>query len=190
MFKFVNDDELKDVVCIEPFYSCDNRGFFLKCFENDIFLYNKLNFNVSEIFITKSVKNVIRGLHFQYNKPQTKLVTAICGECLDVIVDLRANSPSYLKYKFFNLNSNNKKILYVPKGFAHGFLSLSDDLQLMYICDGKYDKESDTGIVYNDSTLNINWPIKSDEEIILSDRDLKLLTFNNFLSLNIFKGDI
>lgn len=180
--------ELKDSKIITPYYIVDSRGSFKKIFENDIYLLDGIKFSLNETFISVSEKNVIRGLHFQYNLPQKKLVTVLKGACVDVIVDLRKHSPTYLKHRIIYLNDNNNSIVYVPQGFAHGFLSLTNDMHMLYMCDGKYDKESDTGIIYNDKTLNIKWPINSLENYIHSERDLKLMNFFEFEKLHIFEN--
>ena len=186
-FRIDEIDSLKDVKVITPFYATDNRGSFEKIYVDELLKNNNIKFSISEIFVSASKKNVIRGLHFQYNEPQTKLVTVLNGACMDVVVDLRYNSTTFLKYKFFELNDSNHNIIYIPKGFAHGFLSLSDEMKMMYICDGAYDKDSDTGILYNDKTLGIKWPIDDINNTIHSERDLKLMTFQEFDKLNIFK---
>ena len=186
-FRIDEIDSLKDVKIITPFYATDNRGSFEKIYVDELLKNNNIKFSISEIFVSASKKNVIRGLHFQYNEPQTKLVTVLNGACMDVVVDLRYNSTTFLKYKFFELNDSNHNIIYIPKGFAHGFLSLSDEMKMMYICDGAYDKASDTGILYNDKTLGIKWPIDDINNTIHSERDLKLMTFQEFDKLNIFK---
>ena len=187
-FKIDKIDTLKDVRIITPFYAADNRGSFEKIYIDEVLKKNNIKFNISEIFVSVSKKNVIRGLHFQYNKPQTKLVTVLSGACLDVLVDLRYNSKTYLKYQFFELNDDNHSVIYIPKGFAHGFLSLSDEMKMMYICDGIYDKDSDTGILYDDKTIGIEWPIDDISKTIHSERDLKLMTFDEFEKMNIFRN--
>lgn len=109
------------------------------------------------------------------------------GACYDVIVDLRKNSSTYLMYETILLDDRNHSILYIPKGFAHGFVSLVDDMHMLYMCDGKFNKESDTGIIFNDKTLNIVWPVESIDNCIHSDRDLKLMSFSEFEKMHIFE---
>ena len=184
-FKF-ETTSLKDVFKITSYYFEDNRGSFNKVFNTDIFNTNDFYFIPQEIFISNSCKNVIRGMHFQYNKPQSKIVKVINGSCYDVVVDLRKNSPTYLKHQFFKLDAINHEMLYVPKGYAHGFLSLEDNTSMLYMCDDVYDRESDTGIIYNDKVLNIRWPISDINQSIHSERDLKLMTFEEFESLGVF----
>lgn len=187
-FKIEEIETFRDVKIITPFYVADNRGSFEKIYIDEVLKTSGIKFNISEIFVSVSKKNVIRGLHFQYNEPQTKLVTVLNGACMDVVVDLRYNSKTFLKYQFFDLNDNNHNIIYIPKGFAHGFLSLSDEMKMMYICDGAYDKDSDTGILYDDKTIGIKWPVDDISKTIHSERDLKLMTFDEFDKLNIFRN--
>ncbi len=177
-FKF-NKISLKDAYIIDCFFVDDNRGGFTKSFEKNIFLEAGIEFSLNETFISKSAKNVIRGLHFQINNPQAKLVTVISGKAWDVIVDLRPYSPTYRKWVSTELSASNHKAVYIPRGFAHGFVALEDDTLMMYQCDGKYDKETDTGIRFDDTTIGIKWPI--DENVAIhSERDLALMTFAEY----------
>ena len=171
--------DLCDVVLIKSTAYDDLRGGFVKTFEKNIFLNNRISFNICEEFFSISHKNVLRGLHFQYCNPQAKLVTVLEGEVDDVIVDLRCNSLTYLKSAKIKLSSENHAILYIPKGFAHGFLSRKDNTIMLYMCDGEYDIKSDGGIKYDDNSLNIDWEINK-SEIIMSDKDLNLLTYEQF----------
>ena len=136
-----------------------------------------------EEFITMSNVNVLRGLHFQYKMPQTKIVSVLNGAVVDVIVDLRKSSPTYLKSIKVNINANNNYSIYIPKGCAHGFLSLCNNTIMLYMCEGKYDKKSDSGIRYNDPELNIDWGINTDD-IIISERDQSLLWLHDFMKIS------
>lgn len=185
-FNFEKVNNLNDAVVITPFFNGDERGSFEKIFENNIFESNNIHFSIRESFTSISQKNVIRGMHFQYNKPQAKIVTVLNGACYDVLLDLRKNSTTYMNYVFFSLNDTNHNILFVPKGFAHGFLSLTNDMCMLYYCDETYDKESDTGIIFNDKTLNIKWPIFDVGETIHSARDMSLMTFDEFKDKKLF----
>jgi len=179
-YKFYTEKiDLNDAFIIHPFVSEDNRGKFVKIYEKDIFAELSISAEINEIFQTVSQKNVIRGMHFQTGNPQIKLVSVICGEILDVIVDLRPDSSTFKKYIKTNISDQNKKILYVPKGFAHGFLVLSEMAVVNYVCLGKYNKETDTGIRFDDPVINIQWPIGADE-VIISKRDQVLQSFNEF----------
>jgi len=171
---------LKDAFLITNFHAGDNRGGFTKNFEIDIYKSAGIVFQLSESFSSMSAQNVIRGLHFQTKNPQAKLVSVVSGAVWDVIVDLRPNSPTFKKWISHELSADNHKSFYVPRGFAHGFASLVDNTVMLYQCDGKYDGESDTGIRFDDSTLNIEWPIK-EENAIHSKRDLSLPSFDDYL---------
>jgi len=120
---------------------------------------------------SKSTKGVLRGLHFQYTNPQGKLVRVIRGEVFDVAVDLRKNSPTYGKWEGVKLSEENKKQFYVPEGFAHGFMVLSDEAEFTYKCTDFYDASDEGGIIWNDPDIGIDWPIKDIEDVVLSDKD-------------------
>ncbi len=168
--------DLKGAYLISNFYSVDNRGGFTKHFEKDIFLNSGIKFQLNETFTSRSMKNVIRGLHFQTRNPQAKLVSVIAGRAWDVIVDLRPESPTYKKWTGHELSSDNHLSFYVPRGFAHGFASLEDNTVMLYQCDGKYDSETDTGIKFDDPEIHISWPV--DENVAIhSSRDLNLQSF-------------
>ncbi len=126
---------------------------------------------------SKSDKNVLRGLHFQINRPQAKLLRVIRGKIYDVAVDLRPNSSSYGKWYGLELSADNKRQFYVPKGFAHGFLTLEDQTEVLYKTTDYYYPEDEGGIIYNDPTLAIPWPVE-EAKIILSDKDRKLSRFD------------
>ena len=125
---------------------------------------------------SKSTKGVIRGLHFQYNNPQGKLVRVIKGEVFDVAVDLRKNSSTYGKWEGVKLSEENKKQFYVPEGFAHGFLVLSDEAEFTYKCTDFYDSEDEGGILWNDPDIGIVWPVDNINEVVLSEKDKKWKT--------------
>lgn len=168
---------MKGVYLINSFSVEDNRGYFVKDFEKEIFTQNGLDIDLYESFESFSWKNVIRGLHFQTSEPQAKLVRAISGDIYDVIVDLRAGSETFGKWEGFNLTEKNKRSLFIPKGFAHGFCVNSDTAIVSYKCVGKYHAGTDSGIVWNDKDLSINWGI---QDPIISERDSKLMTFKHF----------
>ena len=129
----IEECELKGLKIIHPFFAEDERGFFLKSFEQDIFKTFGLENIISEDFESFSYKNVIRGLHFQTNNPQIKMVRAITGEIMDVAVDLRKDSPTFGKWESVILSGDNHKIFWIPAGFAHGFRVLSEDAIVSYI---------------------------------------------------------
>ena len=184
----IQEKLLGDAVAISGFSSEDNRGSFVKSFEKDIYQSIGIDFNVNETFVSVSAKNVIRGMHFQLNKPQAKLVSVINGSVYDVIVDLRKDSSNYGKWAGVELSDRNHLSLYVPRGFAHGFLSLEDGSTVLYQCDGRYDKESDTGIRFDDPDIGIDWRIGDLDNVICSERDRSLMTFKKFEMLDeVFK---
>ena len=172
--------ELKGAYLIDCFYSGDNRGGFTKSFEKDIFSAAGIPFSLNETFSSRSVKNVIRGLHFQTRNPQSKLVSVVAGRVWDVIVDLRPNSSTFAHWTAQELSAENHLSFFVPRGFAHGFASLEDNTVMLYQCDGPYDKETDTGIRFDDPDIGIQWPIPTDIAIH-SERDLKLGSLKDFL---------
>lgn len=177
---YFSETNLKDAYIIQCMHSGDNRGGFTKLFEKEKFEKGGMKFELSESFLSVSSKNVIRGMHFQLYHPQTKIVSVLSGKAFDVIVDLRRFSQTFMKWQGFELSSENKLSLYVPKGFAHGFLALEDNTTMMYQCEGRYDKSSDTGIRFDDQDINITWPVEDIEETIHSERDLGLMSFRDF----------
>ncbi|MCL5247316.1 dTDP-4-dehydrorhamnose 3,5-epimerase [Cellulophaga sp. 20_2_10] len=174
--------ELEGCLIIEPTVFKDSRGYFFESHNTDHF--NKaLGQNVSFVQDNQSfsTRGVVRALHYQKGgSAQAKLIHVLNGVILDVAVDLRPNSKTYGEYFSIELSSENKKQLFVPRGFAHGFSVLSDTAEVLYKCDNYYNKESEGGIIYNDSTLNIDWKLKS-EEIKVSQKDLVLPTFKSAL---------
>jgi dTDP-4-dehydrorhamnose 3,5-epimerase len=169
-FKFIETD-FRDLYIIEPQIFGDNRGYFIES-------YNKKEFNEAGLtmeFIqdneSKSRKGVLRGLHFQTKYNQGKLVRVTEGRVFDVAVDLRNGSPTFGKWKGIILTSENKKQFYIPEGFAHGFLVLSDVAVFSYKCTDYYAPEYDSGILWNDTDIAINWPTEGIDEILLSEKD-------------------
>jgi dTDP-4-dehydrorhamnose 3,5-epimerase len=163
-----------DVIIIEPKVHGDDRGYFVETFRSDkleSFLGFKLNFGQDNE--SKSSKGVLRGLHYQLPPfAQTKLVRVIQGKVLDVAVDIRRNSATFGQYVAVELSAENKKQLFVPRGFAHGFVVLEDDTIFAYKVDNYYSPECDRGISFDDESLNIDWIIKK-EELKLSEKDTK-----------------
>lgn len=179
-----NDFNVKDVgmglKIIEPFFVSDNRGYFLKSFEKNIYSQLGLENELVEVFESYSKKDVIRGLHFQTINPQIKIVRAVTGCVLDVAVDVRKDSPTFGKWNLVELSADNHLSYYIPRGFAHGFRVLSEEAVVSYQCIGPYEKGSDTGIVWNDKLLNIDW---GTDVAIVSDRDKALMTFDEYKNL-------
>lgn len=174
--------EIPDVILIKPKVFKDDRGFFIESYKKSDFL----EFGIKEEFVqdnhSKSVYGVIRGLHYQTNpKAQAKLVRCTSGSIFDVAVDIRIGSPTYGKWVGEILSEDNKKLLYIPIGFAHGFSVLSEIAELLYKTTEEYSPENDNAIFYNDPEINIDWQI-SDPIISEKDKKAVLLKFakNNF----------
>ena len=171
---------IEDLIIIEPQIFSYDRGIFYESFNKKVFNeFFKINFIQDNE--SKSVKGVVRGLHFQ--KPpfeQTKLVRCVSGNILDVTVDLRKNSKTFGKFFKIELSGNNNKQLLIPKGFAHGFQVLSDEAIVNYKVDQYYNQEYDSGIIWNDINLQINW--NRDNKPILSNKDLALEPFKSLKS--------
>lgn len=165
---------------IHPFYASDERGFFMKTFEKNIFDEQGIPLKNAEDMVSFSKKGVLRGLHFQTKSPQDKLIRVYYGEIYDVVVDLRKDSSTFGCWQGFYLSEKNRLGLYIPRGFAHGHLTLSENSLLSYRCGEAYISEADTGIVWNDKELKINWPIDKVEKLTISDRDKQLQSYSDF----------
>ena len=180
------DTEIKDVCVIEPTVFGDNRGYFMETYSKDDFK----EIGIDEDFVqdnqSKSKKGVLRGLHFQIENTQGKLVRVIKGNVFDVAVDLRRNSETFGKWVGVELSEDNKKMLYIPPYFAHGFLVLSDEAEFTYKCTDVYNHSAECGIMYNDPNIDIKWP-EVDCEIITSEKDSKWDSFENFKLGNIWR---
>ena len=177
----INKNFIEDLLVIEPRLFKDERGFFYESFNK-----NNLDKIVNIVFVqdneSKSYKGLIRGLHFQAPPfEQAKLVRCVSGNILDVALDLRTNSKTYGKSFSIELSSKNNKQLFIPKGFAHGFQVLSETAIVNYKVDNFYNSESESGIIWNDKDLSIDW--NYDIKPILSEKDLNLDLFKNLKSL-------
>lgn len=156
------------VIIIPKIYS-DSRGYFTETYNKNDFLQNGLQYNFVQDNQSKSTKGVLRGLHFQKEHPQAKLVRVIQGEVFDVAVDLRKDSTTFGKWFGIILSDTNMKQFMIPRGFAHGFKVLSDTAIFSYKCDNFYHPGDESGIIWDDPRININWPETND--IILSEKD-------------------
>ena len=183
---------LTDAYLITTFFAADNRGGLLKDYSKEVFEQNGIKHDLKEVFYTISYKGVIRAIHFQRVKQQAKLVRCVKGKVFDVIVDLRKNSPTFKKWYGVVLSEENKKELFVPAGFGHGYLVLEDSI-VSYKCDEKFYGEFDDGIRFDDEDISIDWPyelIGGKENLILSEKDKNLVSFREFLSsYDNFLGD-
>ena len=166
-----NKTAIEGVYIIEPKVFGDSRGFFMETYNEKDFKENGLNYIFVQDNQSKSHKGVLRGLHFQKKHPQAKLVRVVEGEVFDVAVDLRKGSKTYGKWVGVILSEENKKMFMIPRGFAHGFVVLSDTAQFVYKCDDFYHPEDEGGIMYNDPDVNVKWPY--DGKVELSEKDKK-----------------
>lgn len=171
-----NSTFIEGVYIIEPKIFGDARGYFMETYNRNDFEEAGLHYNFVQDNQSSSHKGVLRGLHFQRQHPQTKLVRVISGEVFDVAVDLRKGSPTYGKWTGVRLSAENKKQFLIPRGFAHGFLVLSDTAEFTYKCDEFYHPEDEGGIRWDDPAIGIEWP-KVDCEISLSEKDKLNVSF-------------
>lgn len=162
--------KIDGVYIITPKLFGDNRGYFMETYNENAFKEAGLNYTFVQDNQSSSKKGVLRGLHCQKTFPQAKLVRVLKGEVFDVAVDLRENSPTYGDWVGVKLSEDNHKQLMIPRGFAHGFLVLSDYAEFAYKCDDFYHPEDEGGFIYNDPDVGVEWP-ELDCEIILSDKD-------------------
>lgn len=163
--------EIDGVYIIEPKVFGDNRGYFMETYNENEFKANGLDYTFVQDNQSKSKKGVLRGLHFQKSHPQAKLVRVLEGEVLDVAVDLRKGSKTYGKWVGVVLSEENKKMFMIPRGFAHGFVVLSDTATFAYKCDEFYHPEDEGGIAWNDPDVAIDWQYEG--EPLLSEKDKK-----------------
>ena len=169
---------IEDVLIIEPEIFQDSRGFFTETYHqkryqeygiDGVFVQDNLSF---------SVRGTLRGLHYQSRYPQAKLVQAITGEIFDVAVDIRPDSPTFGKWTGVHLSNQNKRQLFIPEGFAHGFCVLSETAHFLYKCSAFYDPDDERGILWSDPDIRIDWPVKAP---IVSDKDQRLPFFSDLL---------
>ncbi|QEA48560.1 dTDP-4-dehydrorhamnose 3,5-epimerase [Latilactobacillus curvatus] len=183
----VTTTKLQDVKIIEPAVFGDHRGFFTESYSDRDFKEAGIDIDfIQDNHSLSTQAGVLRGLHFQRGKAaQTKLIRVVTGAVLDVIVDVRAGSPTYKQWEGYILSASNHRQLLVPKGFAHGFVTLTDNVNFLYKCDGYYDAEADGGISFKSPELNIDWPIDFDQAIT-SEKDANQPTFTEFEKDNPF----
>lgn len=176
----VKETHLLGCFIIEPKVFKDERGYFFETFNQQTF--NKtigIEVNFVQDNESSSTKGVLRGLHYQTGEhAQAKLVRVITGKVLDIVVDIRKGSKTFGQDFSIELSEENKQQLFIPRGFAHGFIVLSDSAIFSYKCDNYYNKASEGGIIYNDSTLNLDWKLP-EESLLISEKDQVLPTFEN-----------
>lgn len=158
---------------------CDHRGFFMRSYDEKIFEDNGLKFHwVQENYSKSSKKGTVRGLHFQFDKhAETKMVRAVKGGIIDFFVDIRLGSETFGQWDCIELTEENQKMVIVPRGFAHGFVTTTDNAEIIYKVDNFYSSENEGGILWKDEDLAINWGI---ENPIISEKDMNQMTFKDF----------
>jgi len=173
-FKKLN---IPEIILIEAKSFSDDRGFFLESFKESVFIENGINTRFVQDNYSRSIKGVLRGLHYQKDpKAQAKLVIVIRGKIFDVVVDIRKDSPTYGKWVGEILSEQNHKFLYIPEGFAHGFCVLSDEADVLYKVNQEYSPEHDRGILWNDPEVDIKWPV---DKPLLQEKDSQLPHLKN-----------
>lgn len=164
----VSKTALPGVMVIEPQIFPDERGFFFEAFHQKKFIEAGLNLQIVQINQSHSIKNVLRGMHAQRSEPQGKFIRVLSGEIFDVAVDIRRSSPTFKKWVGVNLSSENKKAMYVPPGYVHGFCVLSESADVEYGCTMLYNPSDEMSVRWNDPDIAIEWPIKKP---VLSEKD-------------------
>jgi len=152
--------EFEEVLILEPNSFCDKRGFFMETYHRERYEQFGIRTPFVQDNLSYSVKGTLRGLHYQYPHSQAKLIQAIRGEIFDVAVDIRLKSPSFGKWVTIVLSEENKRQLYIPEGFAHGFCVLSDEALVHYKCNNFYSPENERGVLWSDQSLRIAWPVR------------------------------
>ena len=165
--------DIEGLYVIEPTVFKDERGYFMETYNQNDSKEAGLNMTFVQDNQSMSVKGVLRGLHFQKQYPQGKLVRAVRGTVFDVAVDLRSDSKTYGKWFGVTLSAENKKQFYIPEGFAHGFLVLSDEAEFAYKCTDFYHPGDEGGLLWSDPEIGVDWPIEPGMELIISDKDKK-----------------
>ena len=169
-FKIVETD-FEGVYIIEPTVHSDNRGYFIKTFDDEEFKKKGIDLDFVQEDQSCSAKGVLRGLHFQISHPQAKLLRVLRGRIFDVGVDLRSDSKTYGKWIGVELSHENQRQFFLPRGFAHGFLSLEDNSIILYKVDDIHYPDDEGGLIYNDSDVNIDWPFDEVDNITMKEKD-------------------
>ncbi len=171
----VIDTKIPDVKLLEPQVFGDERGFFMETFRDEWFKQNVANRTFVQENHSKSVKGVLRGLHYQTENTQGKLVRVVSGAVFDVAVDMRENSPTFGKWVGEVLSAENKRQLWVPEGFAHGFYVLTDEAEFTYKCTDYYNPKAEHSLIWNDETVGIEWPLEGEPSLSAKDLAGKIL---------------
>ncbi len=178
-FNFIKTS-IDGVIIVEPTAYGDNRGYFMETYQEKDFIEGGIDVKFVQDNQSMSTKGVLRGLHFQKQYSQSKLVRCIKGEVFDVAVDLREGSPTFGKWEGVLLSAENKRQFFIPKNFAHGFLVLSDEAEFVYKVDDFYHPNDEGGLMWNDPDIGIEWPIEEGMQINLSEKDKVHPAFKDF----------
>lgn len=168
---------IPDVVLLTPKVFGDERGFFMETFRQSEFEQHCGNYQFVQDNHSKSAQGILRGLHYQYKQPQGKLVRVTQGEVFDVAVDMRVSSPTYGQWVGVRLSAENKQMLWVPPGFAHGFYVISNEAEFQYKCTDYYAPGDEVSILWSDATLAIEWPLVEEKAPLLSEKDAEGMAF-------------
>ena len=183
----ISHTSIEGLMVIEPEVFGDDRGFFMETYHKEEFFKHGLTMEFVQDNHSRSKRGVLRGLHLQTQYAQGKLVRVIRGSVWDVAVDLREGSPTFGQWEGILLSAENKKMFYIPKGFAHGFLTLEDETEFVYKCTDYYHPEYEAGVRYDDPEIGIQWPFDEyrlrSEDLILSAKDAKLPTLAKYLQM-------
>jgi dTDP-4-dehydrorhamnose 3,5-epimerase len=170
--------EIPDIILIEPKVYSDLRGYFMESYQQQKMESAGINFNFVQDNQSKSCQGTLRGLHYQINHPQGKLIRVILGEVFDVAVDLRRSSSTFGKWVGVTLSAENKKQLWIPPGFAHGFYTISEWAEVFYKATDYYSPENERSIIWNDANIGIKWPLSDIDSLLISPKDLLGLPLN------------
>ena len=176
--------DLQGAYLIKPFFATDNRGGLIKDYNIETFRASGISHDLKEVFYTVSKRGVIRAIHFQLVKQQPKLIRCISGHVYDVIVDLRPHSTTFGQWRGFHLTGENTNMILVPAYFGHGYLVIEDSI-VSYKCAETFYSEGDSGIMYDDPDIGVDWPfeeIDGKANLIISEKDLKLMSLKEYLS--------
>ena len=165
---------IPELIVVEPAVHGDARGYFLETWNRDRFRGLGLDFSVAQVNLSRSAHGVLRGLHYQWPKPQGKFVSVLEGEVWDVAVDIRRGSPTFGQWEAVVISAVNRKHLWIPEGFAHGFVVLSEFATFNYLCTEVYDRECDASVRWNDPAFAVDWPI-ADPQLSSKDKDAPML---------------
>ncbi|MGD8177141.1 dTDP-4-dehydrorhamnose 3,5-epimerase [Marinimicrobium sp. ARAG 43.8] len=174
---------IADVKLLEPKVFGDDRGFFMETFRDSWFRETVANVSFVQDNHSKSKNGILRGLHYQELQTQGKLVRVVSGEVFDVAVDIRKGSSTYGQWVGYHLSAENKRQLWVPAGFAHGFLVTSESAEFVYKCTDYYHPQSEKSILWNDETLGVRWPLENVAKVLVSEKDEQGQAFNNISGL-------